>query len=116
MGKNIQMMCDSPFLVQLYETFCEYEHLLFLLEVLLGGEVCQTFIKHSLFGSVKHVQFYIAGAVYGIEHLHERKIVWRDLKPENMLITETGHVKCTDFGVAKVTVGKTFTTCGTPDY
>merc|ERR1712048_575368 len=42
--------------------------------------------------------------------------IFRDLKPENLLLNDKGQVKLTDMGLAKVVVGKTYTTCGTPDY
>merc|ERR1712187_895853 len=60
--------------------------------------------------------YYTAGVVYAFLHLHERRIIYRDLKPENLLLTEDGHIKLTDMGLAKFCIGKTFTTCGTPDY
>merc|ERR1719407_197475 len=48
--------------------------------------------------------------------MHARRIIYRDLKPENLLLNEFGAVKITDMGLAKFVIGKTYTTCGTPDY
>lgn len=50
------------------------------------------------------------------EHLHTKNIIYRDLKPENLLIAEDGFLKLTDFGFAKVVEGRTYTLCGTPEY
>ncbi len=50
------------------------------------------------------------------EYLHSKNIVYRDLKPENLLIAEDGHLRLTDFGFAKVLDGSTYTLSGTPDY
>jgi serine/threonine protein kinase len=50
------------------------------------------------------------------EHLHSKNIIYRDLKPENLLIGEDGFLKLTDFGFAKVVEGRTYTLCGTPEY
>lgn len=114
--KTIQYMCDSPFIVCLYECFNEPQNLCFLLELALGGELYDTYCKKGFHGSLKHAQFYSSGTTYAFAHLHDLKIVYRDLKPENLLLTETGKVKLTDMGLAKIVVGKTNTTCGTPDY
>jgi len=113
---KIQVMCSSPFIVKLYETFADYNNLLFLLELMLGGTVIRAYIQHELFGSVAHCQFYVASSVYAFAHMHELNIIFRDAKPENMLLGSSGRMKLADFGLAKVSVGKTYTMCGTPHY
>jgi len=114
--KDVQLMCDSPFVVKLYETYNSSQSLYLLLELALGGELYATYNKKGLWGNEKCAKFYVAGTLYAFDHLHDRKIIFRDLKPENLLLNEKGQVKLTDMGLAKVVVGKTFTTCGTPDY
>ncbi|CAK9024732.1 unnamed protein product [Durusdinium trenchii] len=114
--KNVQLMCDSPFVVKLYETYNSPEHLYLLLELALGGELYATYNKRNMWGNEPCAKFYVAGTVFAFEHLHSKKIVFRDLKPENLLLTDQGRVKLTDMGLAKVIFGKTYTTCGTPDY
>mmetsp|Transcript_31695 Transcript_31695/g.80018 ORF Transcript_31695/g.80018 Transcript_31695/m.80018 type:complete len:799 (-) Transcript_31695:373-2769(-) len=114
--KNILMMTDSAFIIKLYATFNGTQMLYFLLEPALGGELYQTYSRKNLHGSEKHARFYLVCVVFAFEHLHDRCIIYRDLKPENLLFTDKGHVKLTDMGLAKFVVGKTFTTCGTPDY
>merc|ERR1712032_494471 len=86
------------------------------MEAALGGELYATYNRKGFHGSEKHAKFYIAGTVFAFEHCHERRIIYRDLKPENLLINEQGQCKVTDMGLAKFVIGKTFTTCGTPDY
>jgi len=114
--KNIQLMCDSDFIIKLFETYSDDQSCWFLLEVALGGELYATYSRKGFHGKLKHARFYAAAVVFAFEHLHDLKVVYRDLKPENMLLTESGTMKLTDMGLAKVIVGKTYTTCGTPDY
>merc|ERR1712232_174331 len=114
--KNVQLLCDTPFIIKLYETYNGDQSLYLLLELALGGELYATYNKKNLWGKVDCAKFYVAGTTFAFDHLHGRKIIFRDLKPENLLLNELGHVKLTDMGLAKVVLGKTFTTCGTPDY
>jgi len=72
-----------------------------------------------LFGMSEHLaRFYIASLVLALDYLHSHDIVYRDLKPENVFIDETGYIKLGDFGFAKtLPKGKrTYTFCGTPGY
>jgi len=50
------------------------------------------------------------------DYLHTKNIIYRDLKPENLLIAADGYLKMTDFGFAKIVEGRTYTLCGTPEY
>ena len=50
------------------------------------------------------------------EYIHSKNVIYRDLKPENLLIADDGYLKLTDFGFAKVVEGRTYTLCGTPEY
>ena len=60
--------------------------------------------------------FYTTEIVLALEYMHSKKIAYRDLKPENLLIASDGHLKITDFGFAKKIVDRSFTLCGTPEY
>jgi len=114
--KNILLMTNSPFVIKLFETYSGSQTLYFLLEPALGGELYATYHKKGFHGSEVHARYYTAGVVLAFEHLHERRILYRDLKPENVLLSSSGHPKLTDMGLAKFVIGTTFTTCGTPDY
>jgi len=114
--KSILFAANSPFIVRLHETYNGAQSLYLLLDVALGGELYAIYKHHGLDGSTKHAQYYTGSVLFAFEHLHARHVIYRDLKPENLLLTEQGHLKVTDMGLAKFVVGKTFTCCGTPDY
>jgi len=114
--KDILWMCDSPFIIRLYATFNTPESLQLLLELAMGGDLHVAYQRKGLYGSKTHAVFYTAGVACAFQHLHGLKVVYRDLKPENVLVNAAGHVKLTDLGLAKVCLGKTYTVCGTPDY
>lgn len=61
-------------------------------------------------------KFYAAEVAMALDYLHSLNIIYRDLKPENLLLSNDGHIKVTDFGFAKRVTDLTWTLCGTPDY
>lgn len=114
--KNILSMTNSVFIVKLFETYNDEQNVYFLLELALGGELYATYNRKGLHGKEVCAKFYSAGVVFSFDHCHTRHIIYRDLKPENLLLTDTGRIKLTDMGLSKFVVGVTYTTCGTPDY
>ena len=89
-----------PFIVRLERTFQDARRLYMLIEPVLGGELYS--LLHVL-GSLgdEHARFCAACVLSMLEHLHDRRIVYRDLKPENLLLDAHGYLKLVDFGLAK---------------
>lgn len=84
-------------------------------EYVPGGEIFSHLRKKGNF-NIETARYYAAQIVLVLEHLHARNIVYRDLKPENLLLDAQGQLKITDFGFAKPVPDVTFTLCGTPEY
>ncbi|CAD6190660.1 unnamed protein product [Caenorhabditis auriculariae] len=107
-----------PFLVSLHYSFQNKEKLYFVLDHLNGGELFSHLQKEKHF-SESRSRFYAAIIACALGFLHEKNIIYRDLKPENLLLDERGYLVLTDFGLCKQgMVGNktTSTFCGTPEY
>ena len=113
--KKILAMCDHPFLLQLAAAYQDADELYMLLELALGGELFTILRERQKFDEPTS-RFYGANVAAAFEYLHERKIVYRDLKPENLLLDGKGYLKVVDFGFAKRVEERTWTVCGTPEY
>lgn len=104
-----------PFIVTMFKTFQDKDSIYMLLEFVPGGEIFSHLRQAGRF-SKEYTKFYAAQIVLVLEYLHAKNVVYRDLKPENLLISPSGYLKITDFGFAKVVEDQTWTLCGTPEY
>ncbi|KAI9247325.1 camp-dependent protein kinase 9 [Sporodiniella umbellata] len=113
--KEILASIRFPFVVDLFCTFQDDTNLYMLLEYVVGGELFTHLRRAGRFTN-DMTRFYASEIVLAIEYLHSKDIIYRDLKPENLLIDHQGHIKITDFGFAKKVEDRTWTLCGTPEY
>ncbi|KAL2126850.1 hypothetical protein VTI74DRAFT_137 [Chaetomium olivicolor] len=104
-----------PFLITLWGTFQDAKNLYMVMDFVEGGELFSLLRRSGRFPNPV-AKFYAAEVTLALEYLHSRNIIYRDLKPENLLLDRHGHLKITDFGFAKRVPDKTWTLCGTPDY
>uniref|UniRef100_A0A7N8Y234 protein kinase C n=1 Tax=Mastacembelus armatus TaxID=205130 RepID=A0A7N8Y234_9TELE len=114
---EIVNMSHHPFLVNLFACFQTPEHVCFVMEYTAGGDLMMH-IHTDVFAEPRAV-FYAACVVLGLQFLHEHKIVYRDLKLDNLLLDTDGYVKIADFGLCKEGMGygdRTSTFCGTPEF
>lgn len=97
----LMKQADSPFVAKLYYTFQSKDNLYLVMEYLNGGD-CAALIKSLGSLPEEWTKNYIAEVVLGLDYLHQRGVVHRDLKPDNLLIDQHGHLKLTDFGLSRI--------------
>ena len=113
--KRLMEEIDHPFCVSCVATFKDQDHLYMVLEFLAGGELFSLLARERRLKE-DAASFYAAQVMLAFSYLHNLNIIYRDLKPENLLIDNKGFMKIVDFGFAKRIKDRTWTLCGTPEY
>ncbi|KIJ37715.1 hypothetical protein M422DRAFT_33611 [Sphaerobolus stellatus SS14] len=104
-----------PFIVDLYATFQDSLNIYMLESYVPGGELF-THLRRAGRFTPDVTRFYLATIILALKFLHTYNVIYRDLKPENLLLDNRGYLRLTDFGFAKKVDDRTWTLCGTPEY
>ncbi|RCK63403.1 Serine/threonine-protein kinase YPK2/YKR2 [Candida viswanathii] len=116
--RTVLARITNPFIVPLKFSFQSPEKLYLVLSFINGGELFWHLQREGKF-SMDRSRFYIAELLTALESLHELNVIYRDVKPENILLDYQGHIALCDFGLCKLNMSnddKTNTFCGTPEY
>ena len=98
--RQVLEMVKHPFIIQLKYAFQNAKKLYFVLEYCPGGELFYHLQRAQRFDEVI-TRFYVTQIVLAMKKLHSVDVIYRDLKPENVLIDRDGYAKLTDFGLSK---------------
>jgi serum/glucocorticoid-regulated kinase 2 len=115
--KEILKNANHPFLVNLEFVFQTTGKIFFVMKFMRGGELYSILTKEKRFPESR-CKFYAAQIALALKHLHQNHIIYRDIKPENILLDDDGYLCLTDFGLARFVEEdkKAMSFCGTPEY
>ena len=115
--RDILKTVHHPFAVKFLGSFQTPQNLFIIMEYVIGGELFTHLKLEGKFEEEK-VKFYVAELISFFEYFHGNNMIFRDLKLENVLIDNEGHIKVTDFGFSQILdeTKRTRTLCGTPEY
>ena len=118
--KAVLQFVNFPMIMKMYRTFKDNDFVFFLLSFVKGMELFDVIRQIDLLDN-EQAQYYIGSMILAIEYLHSLKIIYRDIKPENIMIDNHGRLRLIDMGTAKILKSKTgmsrtYTILGTPHY
>ncbi|CAD8163908.1 unnamed protein product [Paramecium pentaurelia] len=116
--RDIMIKLNHPFIVKMQYAFESRKYLVFVLEYCSGGELFYLLRKVKKM-SEEEAYFYFAEICLGMKNLHNNNIIYRDIKPENILIDFDGHIRIADFGLSKPQMDNqdiAYSFCGSPEY
>ena len=98
--RNVLSLSNHPFIVKLNYAFQSATKLYFVMEYCPNGDLAKHLLFEKRFKEPR-AKFYICEVILALENLHKRDVIFRDLKPDNVMLDEEGHCKLTDFGLSK---------------
>ena len=99
--RNILAFASNDFVVKMYYSFQSEKNLYMVMEFLNGGD-CFSLLREVTYFDEELARQFVAETVLALKYLHEIGVVHRDMKPDNMLISNQGHIKLTDFGLSRM--------------
>ncbi|KAJ0963272.1 hypothetical protein J5N97_028394 [Dioscorea zingiberensis] len=98
--RNLLAEVDSAYIVKLYCSFQDQEFLYLIMEYLPGGDMMTLLMRKDTLAE-DEAKFYVGQTVLAIESIHKHNYIHRDIKPDNLLLDQNGHMKLSDFGLCK---------------
>lgn len=106
--RNVLSVTNHPFIVKLNYAFQTYDKLFLILDYCPGGDLAEHLAKEKRFNITlinrfveERAKIYLCEVILALEDLHKRDIIFRDLKPDNVVLDKNGHALLTDFGLSK---------------